>query len=55
MLNRISFRQMLLIGFLSIAGLLAAASLGGLLTLERLTMQSREAVVRAARRGRTPR
>ncbi|MDH0866771.1 ATP-binding protein [Mitsuaria sp. GD03876] len=49
MLNRISFRQMLLIGFLSIAGLLAAASLGGLLTLERLTMQSREAVVRAAR------
>lgn len=49
MLNRVSFRQMLLIGFLSIAGLLAAASLGGLLTLERLTMQSREAVVRAAR------
>ncbi|ANH70988.1 ATP-binding protein [Mitsuaria sp. 7] len=49
MLNRISFRQMLLIGFLSIAGLLAAASLGGLLTLERLTVQSREAVVRAAR------
>lgn len=48
-LHRISFRQMLLIGFLSIAGLLAAASLGGLLTLERLTMQSREAVVRAAR------
>ncbi len=40
---------MLLIGFLSIAGLLAAASLGGLLTLERLTMQSREVVVRAAR------
>ena len=48
-LHRMSFRQMLLIGFLSIAGLLAAASLGGLLTLERLTMQSREAVVRAAR------
>ena len=49
MLNRISFRQMLLIGFLSIAGLLAGASLGGLLTLERLTMQSREAVLRGAR------
>ncbi|OWQ93515.1 two-component sensor histidine kinase [Roseateles aquatilis] len=48
-LHRISFRQMLLIGFLSIAGLLAAASLGGLLTLERLTVQSREGVVRAAR------
>ncbi len=48
---RISFRQVLLIGFLLIAGLLSAASLGALLTLERLTVQGREAVLRAARMG----
>ncbi|UXH78227.1 sensor histidine kinase [Roseateles amylovorans] len=48
-LPRISFRQILLVGFLLIAGLLAAASLGGLLTLERLTSQGREAILRAAR------
>ncbi|MET0209950.1 MAG: ATP-binding protein [Burkholderiaceae bacterium] len=50
-LQHTSFRQMLLIGFLLIAGLLSAASIGGLLTLERLTVQSREAVLRAARMG----
>ncbi|MET0517246.1 MAG: ATP-binding protein [Burkholderiaceae bacterium] len=48
-LYRASFRQLLLIGFLLIAGLLAAASLGGLFTLERLTVQSREAAVRDGR------
>jgi two-component system sensor histidine kinase GlrK len=46
---RASFRQLLLIGFLLIAGLLAAASLGGLFTLERLTVQSRSAAERAGR------
>ncbi len=44
---RASFRQLLLVGFLLIAGLLAAASLGGLFTLERLTVQSRDAAERA--------
>lgn len=48
-LLRLSFRQMLLIGFLLIAGLLSAASLGGLLTLERLTERSREVALNAAR------
>lgn len=38
-----SFRQLLLAAFLLIAGLLAAASLGGLFTLERLMVQSRSA------------
>jgi two-component system, NtrC family, sensor histidine kinase GlrK len=46
-LYRASFRQLLLLGFLLIAGLLAAASLGGLFTLERLTVQSRSAAERA--------
>ena len=48
-LHRISSRQVLLVGFVLVTGLLCAASLGGLLTLERLTMQSRETVLRAAR------
>ncbi|MFT3858660.1 MAG: ATP-binding protein [Aquabacterium sp.] len=38
-----SFRQLLLTAFLLIAGLLAAASLGGLFTLEHLMVQSRSA------------
>lgn len=40
---RPSFRQLLLVAFVVIAGLLAAASLGGLFTLERLMAQSRAA------------
>jgi len=40
---RLSFRQTLLAAFLLIAGLLAAASLGGLFTLERVMAQSRAA------------
>lgn len=46
-LYRASFRQLLLIGFLLIAGLLAAASLGGLFALERLSLQSRQVAERA--------
>jgi two-component system sensor histidine kinase GlrK len=45
---RPSFRQLLFAAFLLIAGLLAAASLGGLFTLERLMVQSRSAAERAA-------
>ncbi|RZI84085.1 MAG: HAMP domain-containing histidine kinase [Rubrivivax sp.] len=44
---RASFRQLLVVAFLLIAGLLAAASLGGLFTLERLMAQSRAAAERA--------
>ncbi len=44
---RPSFRQTLLAAFLLIAGLLAAASLGGLFTLERVMAQSRAATERA--------
>lgn len=47
LLQRIPFRHLLLAAFLLIAGLLAAASLGGLFTLERLTVQSRAAAERA--------
>jgi two-component system sensor histidine kinase GlrK len=47
MLERVSFRQLLVIAFLLIAGLLAAASLRALFTLEQLTAQSRESAVRA--------
>ncbi len=47
-----SFRLLLLVGFLLIAGLLSAASLGGLYSLEQLTTQSREAEQRALRIGR---
>ncbi len=46
-LFRPSFRQTLLAAFLLIAGLLAAASLGGLFTLERVMSQSRAATERA--------
>jgi len=42
-LRRASFRQLLLVAFLLIAGFLAAASLGGLYTLDRLLEESREA------------
>jgi two-component system sensor histidine kinase GlrK len=44
---RLSFRQTLLAAFLLIAGLLAAASLGGLFTLERVMDQSRVATASA--------
>jgi two-component system sensor histidine kinase GlrK len=46
-LLRLSFRQTLLAAFLLIAGLLAAASLGGLFTLERVMAQSRVATASA--------
>jgi len=46
-IHRASFRQLLLVAFLLIAGLLALASLGGLFTLERLMVQSRGAAERA--------
>jgi two-component system sensor histidine kinase GlrK len=46
-LLRPSFRQTLLAAFLLIAGLLAAASLGGLFTLERVMARSRAATGRA--------
>lgn len=46
-ISRASFRQLLLVAFLLIAGLLAAASVGGLFTLERLLAQSRAAADRA--------
>ena len=42
-LHRVSFRQLLLVAFLLIAGLLAAVSLRGLVTLERLMSQARQA------------
>src|SRR3954468_17605812 len=45
---RLSFRQTLLAAFLLIAGLLAAASLGGLFTLERVMAQSRAATESAS-------
>ena len=44
---RLSFRQTLLAAFLLTAGLLAAASLGGLFTLERVMAQSRVATASA--------
>src|SRR3954463_985437 len=43
----LSFRQTLLAAFLLIAGLLAAASLGGLFTLEHVMGQSRAGTERA--------
>jgi len=48
---RASFRQLLLSAFLLIAGLLAAASLGGLFTLERLMTQSRGAAETAVQQS----
>jgi two-component system sensor histidine kinase GlrK len=47
MLKHVSFRQLLVVGFLLIAALLAAASLRALFTLEQLTMQSRDSADRA--------
>jgi len=47
MLERVSFRQLLVLAFLLIASLLAAASLRALFTLEQLTMQSRDGAARA--------
>lgn len=45
--HRASFRQLLLLAFLLVAGLLAAASLRGVYSLERLLAQSREGAERA--------
>ncbi|HEY5580870.1 MAG TPA: two-component sensor histidine kinase, partial [Rhodoferax sp.] len=42
MLQKFSFRQLLVIAFLLIAALLGAASLRALFTLEELTLQSRD-------------
>jgi two-component system sensor histidine kinase GlrK len=47
MLQRFSFRQLLVIAFLLIAALLGAASLRALFTLEDLTLQSRDSAARA--------
>ena len=46
-LKRISFRQLLVLAFLLIAGLLGAASLRALFTLQTLTTHSRETAARA--------
>ena len=55
LLNRYSFRQLLLVAFLLIAALLGAASLRGLFTLEGLLLQSgagaRAAVAETAARS----
>ena len=47
MLQRFSFRQLLVIAFLLIAALLGTASLRALFTLEELTLQSRDNTARA--------
>jgi len=47
MLQRFSFRQLLVIAFLLIAALLGAASLRALFTLEELTLQSRDGAARS--------
>jgi len=47
MLQRFSFRQLLVIAFLLIAALLGAASLRALFTLENITLQSRDNAARA--------
>jgi two-component system sensor histidine kinase GlrK len=46
-LHRLSFRQLLLLAFLSVAALLAAVSLRGLFALENLIAQSRSASAQA--------
>ena len=51
MLQRFSFRQLLVIAFLLIAALLGTASLRALLTLEELTLQSRDNAARALALG----
>ncbi len=48
LLSRFSFRRLLLLAFLLIAGLLAAASVNGLYTLERLLARSQAEADRAA-------
>ena len=47
MLQKFSFRQLLVIAFLLIAALLGAASLRALFTLEELTLQSRDSAARS--------
>lgn len=47
LLQRFSFRQLLVLAFLLVAALLGAASLRALFTLEELTMQSRDSAVAA--------
>ena len=47
MLQRFSFRQLLVIAFLLIAALLGAASLRALFTLQDLSLQSRDNAARA--------
>ena len=47
MLKHVSFRQLLVVAFLLIAALLAAASLRALFTLEQLTLQSSDSATRA--------
>jgi len=47
MLQKFSFRQLLVIAFLLIAALLGAASLRALFTLEELTLQSRDGAARS--------
>jgi two-component system, NtrC family, sensor histidine kinase GlrK len=47
MLQRFSFRQLLVIAFLLIAALLGGASLRALLTLQELTLESRDNASRA--------
>lgn len=47
LLQRFSFRQLLVLAFLLVAALLGAASLRGLFTLEELTLQSRDSAVAA--------
>jgi two-component system sensor histidine kinase GlrK len=49
MLQRFSFRQLLVIAFLLVAALLGAASLRAVFTLEELTLQSRDSTLRAQR------
>lgn len=48
MFSRLSFRKLLLLAFLLVAGLLAAASINGLYTLERLLTRSQAEADRAA-------
>lgn len=47
LLQRFSFRQLLVLAFLLVAALLGAASLRALFTLEQLTLQSRDSAVAA--------
>jgi two-component system sensor histidine kinase GlrK len=49
MLNRASFRQLLIVAFLLVPALLAVVSVRGLFTLERLMLESRQGAEHAAR------